>query len=802
MLRNYLLTSLRNIRKHKGYSFINIAGLALGMACCILIIIFIMTEMSYDSFHAKSDRIFRLGLDAALGERVLLMPISNNPTAPVLIKDYPEVENAVRIRPWNSRTSITYEGRQFFEEGIFWADRPFFEIFSFPLLKGDPQTALQTANAVVMTESAANKYFGMQDPIGKVIKVNNQTDYSVTGVCADPPHNSHFSFSMLCSYETAYAQNRQQEGIWLNFNNYTYILLQPDSDPTQLAAKFPALIEQYMGRDLKAIGGTMKYFLQPLESIHLHSNLEGEIQGNGNILYVYIFAAIALFILLIACINFMNLATARSATRAREVSMRKVAGAYKGALVRQFLGETILYSVIALLFAIVLVVVSLPYFSAISGIEMKFRPELIQWLIPAFLGLVLFVGVAAGSYPALYLSSFEPASVLKGSIKAGKASTRFRSILVVSQFIISIALIIGTSVILSQIRYMKKKELGFDKANLIVTEVRNRQLLQAVDSIKAQLKQVPGVEEVTFSSIVPGGDPNVSVFIPEGFAVDESQLMEQYQVDEDFFPTLGIEIVEGRNFSKEFSTDQEEAALINRAAAQRFGWDEPLGKTIRIPGDFNADNQLIWESRTVVGVIEDFHIASLHKAIMPQIVYYAPGRSLSLRLAPQNIATTVGVLKERWNAIDPSRPLDFYYLEDAFDAQYRAEEQLSDIFSSFTVFAIVIACLGLFGMASYTAEQRTKEIGIRKVLGASVPGVVALLSRDFVKLIIIANLVAWPVAYWAMHVWLKNFAYRTGIALWIFVLTGLAALGIALLTVSYQSIRAALSDPVRSLKYE
>ncbi len=802
MIRNYFLTALRNIRKHKGYSFINITGLALGMACCILIIIFIMTELSYDTFHAQSDRIYRLGLDADLGERVIDMPISNNPTAPLLVKDYPEVENAVRILPWRSRASITHEARQFYEGNIFWADRSFFEIFSFPLLRGDPQTVLQTANSVVLTQSIAEKYFGTQDPIGKVLKVNNQTDYSVTGVCADPPKNSHLTFTMLCSYETYFAQNRQQEGIWLNFNNYTYLLLQTGADPHELAAKFPALIDEYMGRDLKAIGGTMKYFLQPLESIHLHSNLEGEIQGNGNILYVYIFAAIALFILISACINFMNLATARSATRAREVSIRKVAGAYKGALIRQFLGETIIYSVIALLIALVLVYLALPYFSSISGIEMKFRPELIQWLIPAFLGLILFVGVAAGSYPALYLSSFEPASVLKGAIKAGKANTRFRSILVVSQFIISIVLIIGTSVILNQIRYMKKKELGFDKSNIIVTEIRNRQMREAMDSIKAQLKQIPGVLDVASSSIVPGEQPNVSVFIPEGFADDESQLMEQYRADEDFFPTLGIEIVAGRNFSKEFSTDPEEAAIVNQAAVKRFGWDEPLGKTIRFPGDINEENQIQWKTRTVVGVIEDIHLASLHKVIMPQIVYYSPGGTLSLRINPQNASSTLDTLKDRWSAIDPSRPLDFYYLEDSFDSQYRAEERLSDIFSSFTIFAIVIACLGLFGMASYTAEQRTKEIGIRKVLGASVTGVMALLSRDFIKLVVFANLVAWPVAYWAMHIWLKNFAYRAGIALWIFVLTGLGALGIALLTVSYQSVRAALSDPVQALKYE
>ena len=802
MFKNYFLTALRNIRKHKGYSFINIAGLAIGMACCILIIIFIMTEMSYDKFHTKADRIYRLAIDATLGERIINMPVSNNPAGPTLVRDYPEVENAVRLNSWRARTSLTYQGLQFYEDRIFYADQSFFSVFSFPLIRGDAETALLTANSMVITESAAGKYFGTEDPMGKVLKVNNQVDYTVTGVCRDAPQNSHFHFDMLASFETLLAQNRRMADIWLNFNNYVYLLLREDTDPASLEAKFPALVEQYMGKDLKAIGGTIGFYLQPLRDIYLHSHLEGELEGNGNILYVYIFAAIALFILIIACINFMNLATARSATRAREVSMRKVAGAHKGALIAQFLGETVLFSLIALGIALVLVWQALPYFSAISGIEMKIRPELLPWLIPTFFGLILFVGLAAGSYPALYLSSFEPATVLKGSFKPGKAGSRFRGILVVGQFIVSIALIIGTSLVLNQLRYMKKKELGFDKSHVLVTQVRGREMLQALDSIKAQLKQVPGVMAVTSSSIVPGGQPNISVFRPEGFADDETQIMEQFRVDEDFFPTLGIEVVQGRNFSKEFSTDPEQSVIINQTAAQKFGWEDPIGKTIRVPDDINSENEMVFASRTVVGVIADFHLASLHTVIAPLIVENSPGGSLSLKLSPENTSATLGRLKDLWGTIDPGRPLDYFFLDESFDAQYQAEERLSGIFSSFTVFAIFIACLGLFGMASYMAERRTKEIGIRKVLGASIPGVVALLARDFVKLVLIANLVAWPLAYFAMNKWMQNFAYRVGIAPWIFLLTGLAAMAIALLTVSFQSIRAALSDPVRAIKYE
>jgi putative ABC transport system permease protein len=802
MIKNYLLTALRNIRKHKGYSFINIAGLAIGMACCLLILIFILTELSYDRFHARADRIYRLGLNAVMGERIIHMPISNNPTATVLLKDYPEVENAVRIRPWRRRASVTHEAQQFYESGIFWADRSFFEIFSFRLISGDIETVLQNANSIVLTESMAQKYFGRRDPRGEILRVNNQTDFTVTGVCQDVPPLSHFRFDMLASFETIFAQNLRNEEIWLNFNNYTYLLFAADADPAELEAKFPALVERYMGQQLKALGGSMEYFLQPLPSIHLHSHLEGELQGNGNILFVYIFTAIALFILAIACINFMNLATARSATRAREVSMRKVAGAHRGALIRQFLGETVIYSLIALAVALALTTLTLPYFSALSGIEMTFRSDLIPWLIPAFLGLIVFVGLVGGSYPALYLSSFEPAAVLKGSLKAGKAGSRFRSILVVGQFIVSIALIIGTLIILNQIRYMKTKELGFDKSNLIVTQIRDQKMLQSLDSIKAVLKQIPGVVSVASSSVVPGGNPNVSVFIPEGFTMEETQIMEQYRADEDFFPTLGIEILQGRNFSREFGTDREQAAVINQTAVRKFGWDDPIGKTIRVPGDINAEQQMVWQTRTVVGVIEDYHLASLHKVIAPQIIYAAPGSDLTLRISPRDTSTTLDLLKENWDAVDPGRPLDYYFLEDAFDGQYRAEERLSEILSSFTLFAIFIACLGLFGMASFTAERRTKEIGIRKVLGASAAGVVALLSTKFLKLVVIANLVAWPLAYYSMNLWLENFAYRTGIPFWIFLLTGAAALAIALLTVSTQSLRAALSDPVHAIKYE
>jgi putative ABC transport system permease protein len=773
------------------------------MACCILILIFIMTELSFDRFHDKADNIYRLGLNATLGERIIHMPVSNNPAGPVLVRDYAEVENMVRFRGIGGTNHIKYQDHQFTEEDLFYTDHTLFEMFTFPLLKGDPKTALTTANSVVISQSTAEKIFGDEDPMGKVLSLNDNEDFTITGVCEDTPFNSHIAFNMLFSFETLAARNRKLMDIWLNFNNYTYLQLREGTDYKDLEAKFPALVDQYMGRELGALGGTMELFLQPLPSIHLHSQLEGEIQGNGNILYVFIFAAIAVFILLIACINFMNLATARSATRAREVSLRKVVGAHRGELIRQFLGETVFFSIVALALALLLVKLALPFFSSISGIAMKFSVTELPWLLPAFLGLILFVGLAAGSYPALFLSSFQPATVLKGSLKSGKAATRFRSILVVAQFIISIALIIGTSIILNQIRYMKKKDLGFTKTNVIISEIRDAKLIRAMDSIKTQIQQVPGVMSVASSDIVPGGQPNVSICIPEGMTEDQSQIMENFDVDHDFFETLGIEIIMGRNFSQEFGTDDDEAIIVNEAAVKKFGWDDPIGKTVRIPANYAADGQsLEFRPLTVVGVVKDYHLASLHKVIAPQVLEYDDGRSLTIKLDPRNQAATIEAIKAKWAEIDPSRPFYYSFLDETFDSQYRSEERLSDIFGSFTVFAIFIACLGLFGMASYTAEQKTREIGIRKVLGASIPGVIALLSREFVKLVVVANLIAWPIAYFVMNNWLQNFAYRSNITLWIFLLTGLTALAIALITVSYQSVRAALLDPVTAIKYE
>jgi putative ABC transport system permease protein len=587
---------------------------------------------------------------------------------------------------------------------------------------------------------------------------------------------------------------------WFNFRDYTYLLLAEGFDYRELESKFPALIAKHMGSTLQALGGEINFFLQPLTSIHLHSNLENEIAPNSSITYIYIFAAIALFILCIACINFMNLATARSSTRAKEVGMRKVVGAERKELILQFFGESLLYSFLSLTIALLLSWLVLPFVSSLSGQDLSINLDRVPWLIPGLIGLALFVGLLAGSYPALFLSAFRPAQVLKGNLKAGSVHSRLRSILVVSQFLISISLIIGTGIILSQIKFMKNKSLGFDKENVLVVEIMDRNLRRSLDSIKAEMQRVPGVLSVSSSSLVPGQEPSVQPFVPEGYSEKQAQLMEIFWVDHDFFPTLGMEAVKGRNFSLEFGTDSSSAVIINETAARRYGWKNPIGKTIRVP----SDEVMKWDTYTVVGVVKDFHRTSLHSVIAPQLIGNDPGRfdELVIRIAPENSDITLNLLREKWEEIDPQRPIDFFFLDSLLDSQYGAEERLSDILSAFSVFAIFIACLGLFGMASFAAEQRTKEIGIRKVLGASVPGVVVLLSKDFLKLIAVANLIAWPLAYFGMQMWLQNFAYKTGIDVWIFIFTGIVAMGIALATVSYQSIKAAILDPIDAIKYE
>jgi putative ABC transport system permease protein len=800
MFRNYFKVALRNISRHKGYSLINVVGLAIGMTCCILILLWVQDELSYDRYHENSDRIYRVCLDANIGTH-LRAPVIMAPAAPAMISEFPEVANAARVvRP--GRVSVKYEDRLFQEEDVGYADNSVFDIFTFPFISGDPQTALTTPYSVVITEEMAQKYFGDQEPVGKILRLDDEADFTVTGVVKNVPTNSHFSFNMLRSFETLYRENPELMEAWVTARFYTYLLLAENCDHKQLEQKFAAFVDRHMGDVLSAIGGTSTLFLQPLTKIHLYSDFERDLSAAGDITYVYLFSAIALFVLLIACFNFVNLATARSATRAREVGMRKTLGAGRGKLIGQFLGESVIYSFISVALACILLEMALPLFNSLAQRELSLNYFQSPWLIPGLAGLALVVGLLAGCYPAFFLSSFKPVRVLKGTWSTTASGSGFRRALVVAQFVISIALIIGTITIYNQIDFMKNKKLGFDKEHVLVIPGINQATRQSYLPIRDEFMNIPGVMAIGASSLVPGRGLTKSLFLPEGFSDEKPQTMDFLIVDPDYIPTMGMEIAKGRNFSADLATDSAESAIINQTAATRFGWDDPIGKTFRLPrlpGD-EGDPVIV----TVIGVVKDFHMTSLHQKVEPQIIFYdiSGVTNISVRIAPENITHSMDLLKKEWKKINPQLPFDYFFMDESFDSQYRAEQRLGTITLYFGLLAILIGCLGLFGMSSYTVEQRTKEIGVRKVLGATVAGIVLLLSKEFTRWVLVANIIAWPAAYLLADRWLENFAYRIGISWTTFVLAGFLALLIALITVSFQAIKAALANPVKTLRYE
>ena len=798
MIKNYIKTAFVNLKKHKSFSFINILGLSIGIAGTILITAYVFHELSYDRFHDKADRIYRLRSDLKISGNHLDIPKSSPPMSEYMASNYPEVLSAVRFRKLD-RIPVRFKENLYYEDRLFFADNTVFEVFSFPLVRGDPQSALKTAYSVVITKQMAEKYFGNQDPLGQVINLNNVYDMTVTGVTENVPQNSHLIFDMLCSFETYAVNNKRDMSNWLSINNYTYILLQEGSDHELLEQKFPEMIINQAGNILKYVKGEYILTLQPITRIHLHSNLMQEVSGNSSIAYVYIFTAIALFILLIACINFMNLSTARSANRAQEVGMRKVLGADRGKIIRQFLTESIIYSFISLIIALLLTELALPLFKSLTGIELTFEYTRTLWIIPSLGGLALVVGLFAGSYPAFFLSAFQPVRVLKKMHKTGSSGTRFRSVLVIVQFTISVALIIGTIVVFNQLNFMKNTRLGFQKEQIITVPISDNSTLSSLRPIKEELLSYSSILNVAASSQVPGQTIFVNPFIPEGFSLDEMQYMGELYVDHDFIPSLGIEMAAGRNFDPNLQTDRQEAVIINETAAETFGWADPIGKTIE---DISSSQQL--SQKTVIGVVKDFHYESLHKKIEPLYIGYTSHNlnSLSIRISPENVSSTLSFLREKMNEFDPQRPFEYTFLDDSFDAQYRAEEKLSQIFTSFSILAVFIACLGLFGLASFTSEQRTKEIGIRRVLGASIKGIITLLSKQFAKWVLIANAIAWPIAYFALKAWLQGFAYRTNIAWFNFVFAAAISIFIALFTVSLQALRAATANPADSLRNE
>jgi putative ABC transport system permease protein len=798
MFKNYLKIAMRILKRYKAYSFINIAGLAIGLACCLLILLYVQYERSYDRYQENADHIYRVVEELDFFGNKSHMAITPAPFAPAMKNEFPEVKDSVRFMKGNfseGKVLVTHGTDNYYEDKWYFADHSVFKIFTFPLVKGDPKTALLEPFTVVLSEEKARKYFGDEDPVGKILTLNDQysqSDFTVKGVLEEIPKNSHFRFDFLASFSTIDKRFPEWVQNWFNHMYYTYLLLDENSEPEALEAKFPELIAKHAGNQAKAV---LKPHLQPLTSIHLYSRLESEIEVNSDAAYVYIFAAVALFILMIACINFMNLATARSAYRTREVGMRKVVGARRSQLIRQFLGESILFSFIALPLAVVMMELLLPTFRAFTDRDLGFN-YLNNWPVLFFLiGITLVVGCVSGIYPALFLSAFKPIKVLKGKLSSGSKGLSLRRGLIVFQFAVSIILIIATGIIFSQVRFIRTTKLGFNKDQVLVLNIKDKELRTKYEAIKAELSKNPSILNVTASSGIPGRVSHNWYFSTEGLQEKkERPSMWVLMVDHDFIQTLGMEIVEGRDFYRNFTTDEKDAIILNESAVKKYGWGSPLGRNIK------TENKDAY----VIGVVKDFHFKSFYQQIEPVMIYISPGyfEFISVRVAADKIPETIAFLKTEWKELAPNRPLDYFFLDDDFDKIYRQEERAGKIFGYFSVLAIFVACLGLFGLAAFTAEQRTKEIGIRKVLGATTSNIVTLLNKEFIKWVLVANLIAWPVAYYAMNRWLQSFAYRTSIGLGIFVFSAAIAVLIAVLTLSSQAIKAAIANPANALRYE
>ncbi len=802
MFKNYLKVALRHLRKSPTYSFINIAGLAVGMACCLLISLYVFNELGYDKFHHRADRIFRVKIELDLNGILYKEASIQFPATEAFLRDYPEVKQVVRFYRDGNFPLMQIGERKFTEEKFFFADPAVFEVFDFPLVKGDAATAFNEPNSVVLTEATAQKYFGDADPLGQVLRYQNSFDLKVTGVAKNVPQNAHFKFDFLAPMQfqlnlwegPASIGGREKQWFWTGC--WTYLLLSDENAAQSLSAKLPAFVEKYFPERYK--GGSL--VLQPLADIHLHSNLDNEIEPNSQALYVYIFSAIAFLILLIACINFVNLTTAKSANRAKEVGVRKVIGANKKQLIYQLLGETVTAGVIALAFALVIVELLLPAFSDLTGRTLSL--DMLQnWQgLLLFVSLAFAVGILSGIYPAFFLSAFNPVSIFKREIPLGSSKQGLRKALVVTQFAISCLLLIGIGVVYQQMNFLREKELGFNKDQVLFIKAKP-DVSRQFDAFRNELLHSGGILGVAGASNIPGEGAFAYRFVPEGGLRDNPVMLPLMLVDYDFLQTMNIEIAQGRGLSREHPSDPAEGFLLNEKAVQDFGWkDNPIGKKMEL---FAAGTTQIAKSGYVVGVIRDYHFESLHTEVKPLVLTYSPWNSYyAVKIGAGNLSESLAQIESIWKKFSPDWPLEYVFLDKKLEQLYQNENKLAQIINAFAIIAIVIACLGLFGLSAHAAEKRVKEIGIRKVLGASARSIVALLTNDFIKLVLLANVVAWPVAWYAMNKWLHNFAYRIDLNWQVFAIAGGATFLIALLSVSSQAIKAVLANPVESLRYE
>ena len=795
MIKNYLILAVKHLRKQRIFSFINILGLTVGITCCFMIFLFILNELSYDNFHKNGKDIYRVMRVGNLDGDRREIPYLSPPFGPALVNDYPDaVQQSVRVMKDNNL--ISYNNISFNEKDMFLTDDNFFTFFDFQLLKGDKTSVLKDPNSIVLTETAAKKYFGKEDPIGKILQFNKREQLKVTGIAVDVPANSHLQFDMIIPLELYRPMQPEWFTQWPNNGLFTYVQLNPAVDPKQFAQRFPAFMDKYLGQHYASAGFKMGLMIKPLKEIYFASDARDRSVKHGNKKMVYIFMSVAILILVIACINFINLATARATDRSKEVGLRKVLGALRGQLVSQFMIESVLYATVACILSITAVKLLMPFYTSLLGYELP-----AFWnnpLVYAFmLGVIIVVGLLAGSYPALLLSSFKPIESLRGKLRRGNSGAFFRKGLVVFQFGISVLLIICVIIIMSQMNYIRNTDLGFNKEQSLIVRFDNLAISRNKEQFKDQLQNIPAVQTVSLMSGEPGGFHDGYSFETEAKPGEKILFSTQF-TDFDFVKTLGVKIIAGRDLSESFGTDSAQAVLINRNAASILGYtpEQAIGKWVR---NLSRDSL----RRTIVGVVEDYHYATLKDKIGPLVI--SPGRDRRLamvKITTAQVQPVINQIKKAYSSIAPDYPFEYSFLDEGFDRLYKTEAKQQSVLSVFSIIAIFIACLGLFGLASYTALKRTKEIGVRKVLGSTVRNICFLLSKDLLKPVLIGTLIATPLGYYAMNKWLEGFAYRVSFQWWMFAIAIITALTIALLTVGLQALKAALANPVKSLRTE
>ncbi|MBX7150399.1 ABC transporter permease [bacterium] len=797
MFRNYFKIAVRNLWKQKTYSFINIAGLSVGLAAFILIFMYVKEEIRYDAFHEKGSRIYRMYYERQDESNFVSAPALPTGVGATLKNDIPGIESVVRF--YATKPILTIGDQPFREDAFYFTDHGVFEMFSFPLITGDPKTALSEPFSIVLTETMAKKYFGDKDPVGKIVRYENQYDMKVTGVMKDIPKTSHLQFDCLASFLSLqeilrYLLKERVLNDWVMWSFNTYVLLPENLSPAELETPFRAFLDKNVEAPENK---KLKLGLQPLMDIHLKSNLKnGDTPTNSDIKNIYIFAMVGFFVLLLSCINFTNLSIARSGARLKEVGLRKVVGAQRGQLIRQFFGESTLYCAVSFALSLLWVELLIPAFNDLSGRQYTLSSSIsgLEWAILSI--VLMIVASVAGGYPSLFLSSFRPASILKGNFKM-KSRTGLRRILIMAQFTISIALMIATLVVHRQLQFMQNSKLDLANDQIVVMPL-SEGIKKQYEAFKQELLKNPSIVDMSAASSVPGRGQFHQTYHAEGANEGDNLFWSTVITDHEFVKTYGIEISSGRDFSESIATDASEAFILNETAALQLGWTEPLGKEITL---LNETPPL---KGRVIGLVRDFHFRSMKEQIEPLVIRIQSfwHRVVSIRIHSSGISETMTSLESVWKQFAPDRPFEYSFIDQEFEKFYRSEERLSDLFLYFSILAIGIACLGLFGLASYSAEQRTKEIGIRKILGASVPRLIALLSKEFTLLVVLANIIAWPAAYFFMSRWLQDFAYRTPVTVDIFVIAALMALLIAFLTVSGQALKAATSNPAEILKYE